>query len=60
MIWIFRYGSKTVIMISGVGAVGFALGMVIVVIGGVARQLDLTLAPIGTGSQTMAAVAHPG
>ena len=46
----------------GVGAVGFALGMVIVVIGGVARQLDLTLAPIGTkgsAAPTMAAVAQP-
>lgn len=47
----------------GVGAVGFALGLVIMVIGGVARQLDKTLAPIGTpgsGSQSMAAVAQSG
>ena len=45
----------------GVGAVGFALGMVIVVIGGVARQLDQTLAPIGkkgAGAPSMAAVAQ--
>ena len=47
----------------GVGAVGFALGIVIVVIGGVARQLDLTLAPIGTkgaAAAPMAAVAQSG
>lgn len=47
----------------GVGAVGFALGMVIVVVGGVARQLDLTLAPIGTkgsAAPPMAAVAQSG
>lgn len=47
----------------GVGAVGFALGMIIVVIGGVARQLDLTLAPIGTkgaATPSMAAVAQTG
>ena len=47
----------------GVGAVGFALGFVIMAIGGVSRQLDKTLAPIGTpgsGSQPMAAVAQSG
>ena len=47
----------------GVGAVGFALGIVIVVIGGVARQLDLTLAPVGSsgdGPSPMAAVAQSG
>lgn len=48
---------------AGVGAVGFALGIVIVVIGGVARQLDRTLAPLGgaeADGKAMAAVAYPG
>lgn len=47
----------------GVGAVGVALGAVIAVIGGMARQLDRTLAPVDavpqSGSVPMAAVAYP-
>lgn len=47
----------------GVGLLAFVLGMVIVVIGGVARQLDRTLAPVGhdqMGAAPMAAIAYPG
>lgn len=46
---------------AGVAAVGFALGIVIVVIGGVARQLDRTLAPVdqpGGPGGAVAAVAY--
>jgi hypothetical protein len=45
----------------GVAMVGVALGVVIVVIGGVARQLDRTLAPVGEThtSGVVAAVAYP-
>lgn len=54
---------KMVLMLAGVGvgAVGVALGLVIAVIGGVARQLDRTLAPIGSTTAAggpMAAVAQ--
>jgi hypothetical protein len=57
---------RLVLMLAGTGVavVGFVLGLVMVVIGGVARQLDRTLAPIASptanGPPPMAAVAYPG